>query len=112
MYILSEENELARLLDEMKKHPASVFTYGAQLSTAFPTDVLTLCLDEIRKHAAEANNRLMYKKICGNIKKLVEYGGNAEADDIITELKSRYPRRPAMIEELDILATRLAKKRK
>jgi hypothetical protein len=112
MYILSQEDERARLIDELKKHPASVFTYGAQLSEHFPSDVHSICLDEIRKQAAEANNRVLYKTICSNIKKLVEFGGNAEADGIITELKSRYPRRPAMREELAILAMKLAKKRK
>ncbi|NLV58391.1 MAG: hypothetical protein GXY67_06435 [Clostridiales bacterium] len=112
MYILSQENERTRLLEELKMHPASVFHYGAQLSEHFPSVIYSLCLDEIRKQAAEANNRALYKHICGNIRKLAKYGGKAEADDVIAELKSKYPRRPAMLEELDLLAKRLAKKRR
>jgi hypothetical protein len=112
MYILSQENERARLLGELKLHPASVFTYGSQLSAHYPSDVYSLCLAEIRKQAAEANNRDLYKHVCSNIKRLVEFGGKSEADVVIAELKSRYPRRPAMLEELDILAMKLVKQRK
>jgi hypothetical protein len=100
------------LLGELKLHPASVFTYGSQLSAHYPSDVYSLCLAEIRKQAAEANNRDLYKHVCSNIKRLVEFGGKSEADVVIAELKSRYPRRPAMLEELDILAMKLVKQRK
>ena len=67
-----------------------------------------LCLDEIRKQAAEADNRVKYKKVCGVIKKLSGFGGAVEAENVIVELKTQYPRRPAMIEELSALAVRLA----
>ena len=93
-------------------HPALVFNYGAQLSEHYPSDVYSICMSEIRKQATEANNRDLYKHVCSNIKLLVEFGGKSEADDIITEFKSRYPRRPAMLEELDRLAMKLAKQRK
>jgi hypothetical protein len=33
----------------------------------------SLCLAEIRKHAAEADNRLKYKKVCSSIKQLLAY---------------------------------------
>ncbi|MGL5514100.1 MAG: hypothetical protein ACRDBM_12800, partial [Sporomusa sp.] len=111
MAILSKEGETRRLLEQLITHPSEVFTYGKQLSTDFPAETYTLCLDEIRKQAAEANNRIKYKQVCGNIKKLFDYGGNNEASRIIEELKAKYPRRPAMIEELDGFAVRLAKKR-
>ena len=71
-----------------------------------------LCFDKIREQAAEADNRIKYKQVCGNIKKLFDYGGNNEVSRIIEELKAKYPRRPAMLDELDRLAARLAKKRK
>lgn len=112
MYILSQENERVKLLGELKLHPASIFTYGSQLSEHYPADVYSICLDEIRKQAAEANNRVLYKHICSSIKLLVEFGARSEADVVINELKSSYPRRPAMLEELDILAMKLAKQRK
>jgi len=110
MGILSEEDETRRLLEQLIIYPSEVFTYGKQLSTDFPAETYVLCLDEIRRQAAEADNRIKYKKVCGNIKKLFDYGGNNEVSRIIEELKAKYLRRPAMIEELDGLAIRLAKK--
>lgn len=112
MDILSKEGETRRLLDQLTTHPSEIFTYGKQLATDFPAEIYAICLDEIRKQAAEANNRAKYKQVCGNIKKLFDYGGNHEVSRIIEELKAKYPRRPAMIEELEGLALRLAKKRK
>jgi hypothetical protein len=112
MGILSKEGETRRLLEQLITHPSEVFTYGKQLSTDFPPETYALCLDEIRKQASEADNRIKYKQVCGNIKKLFDYGGNNEVGRIIEELKAKYPRRPAMIEELEGLASRLAKKRK
>lgn len=100
------------MLGELKMHPDLVFNYGAQLSEHYPSDVYSICMSEIRKQATEANNRVLYKHICSSIKLLVEFGARSEADVVINELKSRYPRRPAMLEELDILAMKLAKQRK
>jgi len=110
MGILSEEDETRRLPEQLIIHPSEVFTYGKQLSTELPAETYVLCLDEIRRQAAEADNRIKYKKVCGNIKKLFDYGDNNEVSRIIEELKAKYLRRPAMIEELDGLAIRLAKK--
>ena len=112
MGILSKEGETRRLLEQLIIYPSEVFTYGKQLFTDFPAETSALCLDEIRKQAAEADNRMKYKQVCGNIKKLFYYGGNNEVISIIEELKTKYPRRPAMIEELEGVALRLAKKRK
>jgi len=100
------------LLEELIKHPSEVFTYGKQMSADFSGETFKLCLGQIRKQAAEADNRIKYRKVCGSIKKLFDFGGVDEADDIIEELKTKYPRRPAMVEELNTTAVRLAKKRK
>lgn len=112
MGILSKESETQRLLEQLISHPSEVFIYGKQISADFPTEIYALCLDEIRKQAAEADNRIKYKQVCGNINKLFEYGGNNEVSRIIEELKTKYSRRPAMLDELDRLAARLVKKGK
>jgi len=111
MGILSKEKEIHKLLNEVHKYPATVFTYGKHLSAEFPDAVYEICLDEIRKQAVEADNRIKYKKVCGSIKNLFEYGGVVEADNIIVELKEKYPRRPAFLDELNSLTVKLSKKR-
>jgi hypothetical protein len=110
--ILSKEGETLRLLDVVRIHPSSVFEYGKQLSAKFPRETYTLCLDEIRKQAAEADKRTKYREVCDIIKKLFEFGGITEAEDIITELKKKYPHRSALLDELNFLAMILAKKKK
>lgn len=112
MEILSREGEIKLLLEKVREYPSSVFTYGKQLSEKYPTETFSICLDVIRLEAAEADNRIKYKKVCGSIKKLFEYGGLAEADAVIAELKEKYPRRPAMLDELNSLSAKLSKKKK
>jgi hypothetical protein len=112
MQILSWEDETSRLLEEVKKHPASIFDYGKQLTVQFAEQTYTHCHDVIRVQASEADNRSRYKNVCGLIKKLFEFGGVAESEAIIAELKMKFPHRPAMLDELDALLVKLNKKRK
>ncbi|MBZ4670024.1 MAG: hypothetical protein JG769_328 [Oscillospiraceae bacterium] len=112
MDILSREEEIELLLEKVREYPSSVFTYGKQLSEKYPAEIYSICLDVIRREVAEADNRIKYKQVCGNIKKLFEYGGLAEAESVIEELREKYPRRPAMLDELNSLSAKLAKKKK
>jgi hypothetical protein len=109
--ILSKENEVQLLLEKVREYPSSVFTYGKQLAKEYAAETFAICLEMIYKEAAEADNRTKYKKVCGKIKKLFEFGGTEEADIAIAELITKYPRRPAMLEELDSLEVKLAKKK-
>lgn len=112
MQILSTEGELSRLLTVVSAHPSSVFDYGEQLSVEFPQATYELCLEEIRSQAVETGNRRKYRQICDNIKRLFVYGAVAETYGIIDELKAKYPRRSAMLDELQGLQIRLARKQK
>ncbi|MBW7874903.1 MAG: hypothetical protein H3C47_02815 [Candidatus Cloacimonetes bacterium] len=107
MEILSKEQELDILLEQVKSDPGQIFAYGKQLSVKFPQETYALCLDQIRMEAVEANTRPKYTTVCNKIKKLFEFKGVAEAQSIITELKAKYPRRPAMVEELNTILKRL-----
>jgi len=109
MEILSKENEINRLLEEVGKHPLSVFDYGDKLAAHFASQTYTICLSVIRDQANDANSRNDYKKVCSLIKKLFKFGGITETENIIIELKTKFPRRPAMLEELDALRMKLFK---
>ena len=69
-------------------------------------------MEEIRSQAVETGNRRKYRQICDNIKRLFVYGAVAETYGIIDELKAKYPRRSAMLDELQGLQIRLARKQK
>jgi len=109
---LTVERETLWLLEEVRKYLSSVFNYGRQLIAEAPSETYDLCLDVIRSRATEADNRAKYKKVCRLIKRLYDFGGTSEADSVIAELKLKFPRRTAMLDELDALSARLAKKRK
>ena len=61
MKILSDEGEILWLLEEVRKHPSSVFDYGKQLAERFEVQTYALCLDVIRQQSNEADNRIKYK---------------------------------------------------
>jgi hypothetical protein len=112
MSILSKEGEIDKLMGELREHPSMVFHYGKQLSIDFPSEIFAICLNLIRGQAAESSYRKMYKDVCTNIRKLFDFGGVSEVANIIEELKGKYPRRPAMIDELEKLAVSLSKEKK
>jgi hypothetical protein len=109
-HILDEEGEMERLLNLVSVHSSSVFDYVKQLSMKFPKETYGICLAEIRKQADQADNRMKYRHICSNIGSLFSYGGVTETYDIIEELQGKYPRRSAMLDELNQLLARLKKK--
>lgn len=109
-HILDEEGEMERLLNLVSVHSSSVFDYVKQLSMKFPKETYGICLAEIRKQADQADNRMKYRHICSNIGSLFSYGGVTETYDIIEELQGKYPRRAAMLDELNQLLARLKKK--
>lgn len=60
----------------------------------------TLCVRHFFQYASTRNS---YCEGVDLLRKLIEHGGNAEADKIIDELRTRKPRRPALIDELSKL---------
>lgn len=109
MQVLAEEGDYRQLIEQVRIYPKYVFVYGTLLSLHYPDKVCQMCLHEVRRQTAEANTRGQYKKVCGNIKKLYDYSDYNEVIAIIAEMKKEYPRRPALLEELDGLVVKLDK---
>lgn len=107
--ILAKEGELQKMLPVVQANPATVFNYGEMLSKEYPQEIYVLWQDEIFRFAADANKRGHYKEICRRIKKLCDLGGHSEAENMIAALKLKYPRRPAMLEELNGVAAKIQK---
>lgn len=111
MGILSHEKELTLLMAEVRAHPDTVFRYGSQLCGLYREEVCTLCKDVILKEAKIAFDRGMYRKGCGLLEALAGLGGMEEAAALMQTLRTAYPHRPAMLDELDKLEQRIAKKK-
>lgn len=98
--ILKEENELQLLMNEIKKHPDDIFSYGNVLVKTYPEEVYQLCVQKIESDCAVARDRREYKKVCKLIVQLVKWGGKNSAKNVIAELQEKYPRRSALQDEL------------
>ena len=66
-----------------------------------------LCYKEISERCAQAKDRREYKKITKNIAQLIKWKGNDTAKSLIEELMQRYPRKPALLDELEKVEKKL-----
>ena len=105
--ILISENEKKRLLDDVMENPYDLFYYGKYLVKEYPEQVYELCYKEISESCAQAKDRREYKKITKNIAQLIKWKGNDTAKSLIEELKQRYPRKPALLDELEKVEKKL-----
>lgn len=62
---------------------------------------------ELIYHCAQAKDRREYKKITKNIAQLIKWKGNDTAKLLIEELKQRYPRKTALLDELEKVEKKL-----
>jgi len=100
MEILELEGDVPLLMEQVRLNPESVFHYGDVLAGQYGEEVYQLCTDVIRKDSDQVGNRREYQALCDLIKSLADFGGRAEAKAIIAELRQKYPRRPALLDEL------------
>lgn len=105
--ILISESEKKRLLDDVMENPYDLFYYGKYLVKEYPEQVYELCYKEISESCAQAKDRREYKKITKKIAQLIKWKGNDTAKLLIGELKQTYPRRPALLDELEKVEKKL-----
>ena len=101
MEILAAEEETTLLMDQVRVYRDRVFQYGGVLAGQYGEEVYGMCSAVIRQFAKRIGNRKDYQHLCGLLRSLVEFGGIAEAQALIRELRQTYPRRPALLEELE-----------
>lgn len=105
--LLAEENEVEKLLEVVRRHPAFVFQYGKQLAGSFPSETFTIYEEYIVAEAREASERRKYRQVCRMIKDFAASGAKEKAIELIDRLATMYPRRSTMLEELSKLKKRL-----
>lgn len=98
--ILIKENEKKLLLEAVKEQPFDLFYYGQFLVKEYPEEIYAMCENYIREKCAEATNRRLYKKICKDLVQLIKWNGDATAKRLVEEFKTTYPRRTALLDEL------------
>ncbi|MBB6730606.1 hypothetical protein [Cohnella zeiphila] len=105
--LLSEENETGRLLNVVEKSPILIEHYGMQLAREYPAETYRIFEAYILNEAAEATDRRKYKGVCKLIRAYDQAGAKAEARGMIQRLIEKYPRRVAMVDELQTLDKKL-----
>ena len=105
--VLISENEKKRLLEDVMENPYDLFYYGKYLVGEYPSRYMSLCYKEISESCAQAKDRREYKKITKNIAQLIKWKGNDTAKSLIEELMQRYPRKPALLDELEKVEEKL-----
>ena len=105
--VLVKENEKKRLLNDLTENPFDIFYYGQFLVMDYPEQIYVLCVNDVKRSCAQATDRRMYRKVCKDIKQLIKWKGSDYARELIAELKQAYPRRPALIDELEKVESKL-----
>ncbi len=66
-----------------------------------------MCEDHIRGKCAEATDRRLYKKVCKDLLQVIKWKGNATVKALVEEFKATYPRKPALLDELQKVEKKL-----
>jgi hypothetical protein len=97
--ILLHEKLKPQLLEYCKKNVITITKYYTHLIPEFKAEVGKIFTEYIRGSAALANGRNQYRDICGVVKHYEQACGK-DADAIKDELRLRYAKRPAFLDEL------------
>ncbi|MBM7567070.1 hypothetical protein [Paenibacillus sacheonensis] len=108
--LLGGAGEWPRLLNVVKDNAIFIEHYGKQLASRFPAETYMIYEHYIMNEAAAATERRKYKGVCKLLKSYYNAGAREEAMALIRHLIEKYPRRPAMLDELESLSRRLVKK--
>ena len=105
LYICTQEKMWQEYMDYVRKNPSiyNIDDAPKEVKKLFRDEIVKLYAAAVRNYFQRASNRDSYREGVTYLRKLIKYGGTKEAEQIVTEQKSRTPRRPALIDELSKL---------
>jgi len=106
--LLADEGEWTRLLGVVRQTPMFIEDYAIPLAKLFPTETYLIFEDYILSEAALATDRRKYRGVCKIIRAYHKAGAKTEAKAMIGRLIAQYPRRVAMVDELEALDRKLS----
>ena len=105
--IYIQENYLVRLLALVQKQESlvTILSYYPYLINTYPNELLDSIIPVFEKEGDRSDGRSQYKDLANKMKLVIkDYPKEKERIlEVARKLKIKYPRRPAMIEELDEL---------
>lgn len=102
-----QENYWDRLLELIQKQEnlITILTYYPHLIKIYPNELLDIIIPILEKEGDKSDGRSQYKDLANKIKLIIkDYPKDKERIlEVARKLKIKYPRRPAMLEELNKL---------
>ena len=98
--ILIEEKLKSLILEYCKSDVQSIKEHYAHLLPEYKSDVIALFEQYIKYCSQHADNRSKYRGVCDIIRVFKKACGSKLASAICEELKQKYPKRPAFLDEL------------
>jgi uncharacterized Zn finger protein len=101
--ILIKEEWWDRLLELVKKSPDlnTIDHYEKYLSKNYTNEIVELYANGITKYMKNSMGRDHYQNACRYIRKIIKLGAREKANGIISYLRTEYPKRKALMEELN-----------
>jgi hypothetical protein len=101
--IYIEEQWWQRLLDIVRgiSHLPSVSHYERYLSDKYPAELAEIYEKVIREYLKRVEGRNHYREACRYIKRMIKLGARRRVNELILYLRREYPKRRALLEELD-----------
>ena len=99
--ILKVEKLHSKLLEYCKEHLSSIQSMYTFLIEDYFEEVNGIFNTFIEMEAEHANDRKKYRNVCGLIKAYKKACGDINADKLADNLKHKYKRKPAFVEELE-----------
>jgi len=100
--IFIKEEWWDRLLELVKKSPGlnTIDQYEKYLSKQYTSEIVELYATGILNYMKNNMGRDHYKNACRYIRKIIKLGSRDKANEIISYLRTEYPQRRALMEEL------------
>lgn len=101
--IYVKEEWWGRLLELIKKNPSLnvIENYERYLSKDYPSELVKLYSDATIKYLKNNVGRKHYQIICKFLRRIIKLGAREKSDELIAGFRLEYPKRRALIEELD-----------
>lgn len=105
LFIYTEEKMWDKYMEYIRKNPSiyNIDDAPKEVKKLYKDEIIKLYSSALKAFFQRASTRDSYREGVVLLRNLIEYGGKAEADQIVIEQKSRTPRRPALIDELSKL---------
>lgn len=107
--LLDQEGEYCELLEVVQNNPYLIQDYGKQLVKVYKSETTIIYEEYILKQSVDATDRRMYKGICKLIASYSKVTDPQSALIVIDRLSGIYPRRTAMLDELEKVRAKLAR---